>query len=290
MKKIFYFFLLISNGGMAQVYYSHYLDETSEWRYFQWPASGSSATSSKAVSVYFDGTEVINNYVYYKRYKAIKTIYSGNISVIFDVYLREDINGNFYRYDTATNTDILELDNNYIISFQNGTLIPNITGGTPCPAQVSFVEVSGLNLKRVTAGGYGFRLEGVGNSMLLCMIAGSSTIYSQLCSYTKQGNIYSELCSTSAEFPVPNRTNLNNHEFELVNMKIAPNPTSGNVQIESDSMIKSIEIIDVQGRSLELLHFNAYEIQFDMSRYQIGSYFAKIATSSGNITKKMIRN
>jgi hypothetical protein len=83
---------------------------------------------------------------------------------------------------------------------------------------------------------------------------------------------------------------LNNPNFELDNsVKVYPNPSKGNVNINCNFNIKSIELYDVQGRILETNLVNDVSKTIDISTKQNGIYFIKITTEKGIKVEKIIK-
>ena len=70
---------------------------------------------------------------------------------------------------------------------------------------------------------------------------------------------------------------------------VYPNPTTGNVTINSDFNIKSIELYDIQGRILETSFENSNTTKLDISGKQKGIYFLKITTENGSKIEKIIK-
>lgn len=68
-----------------------------------------------------------------------------------------------------------------------------------------------------------------------------------------------------------------------------PNPTKGNVTINSDSAIKSIELFDVQGRILQTIIEDRNSTQLDISNKSNGLYFIRITTEAGSKVEKIIK-
>lgn len=73
------------------------------------------------------------------------------------------------------------------------------------------------------------------------------------------------------------------------NLKIYPNPTSGFVSINSNEKIKSIELIDAQGRIINAILVNDTKLDLDISTYSNGIYFLKITTDKGSKVEKIIK-
>jgi hypothetical protein len=83
---------------------------------------------------------------------------------------------------------------------------------------------------------------------------------------------------------------LNNPNFELDNsVKVYPNPSKGNVNINCNFNIKSIALYDVQGRILETNLVNDVSKTIDISTKQNGIYFIKITTDKGIKVEKLIK-
>jgi len=67
---------------------------------------------------------------------------------------------------------------------------------------------------------------------------------------------------------------------------IFPNPTKGELRIESgDLKIESVEIYDISGK--KILH--STETTLNISQISTGTYFVKLKTDKGELTKKVIK-
>ena len=81
---------------------------------------------------------------------------------------------------------------------------------------------------------------------------------------------------------------LSNSIFEFdESVTVSPNPTNGNININSRFNIKSIELYDVQGRILETVIGNKNVI--DISDKTNGIYFLKINTENGSKVEKIVK-
>jgi len=308
-KKFIYIslLLLLSQLSSSQIYYSHYLDDTSEWRYVwrEYLPGGPchcGLTITSYHTDYFDGTVNYNGYVYYKKYTASYRF--AELSVSGATYIREDSNGKFYSLNDIVNGVEKEiLDNNYIQSLQNGSLVPDTVGSsTTCAATVSTVMLDGLTLKKVK--GLGYMIEGIGSSYggnfcqgiiyecNYCPVDNHIKDYKVLYSYSKNGSIYinpDTVGYDSSLYPIPKKTSLSVSQFNAVKTKIFPNPTSKSVEIQCDSVISLIEIFDIEGRKIETIINDGLSITVDLTDYQSGVYLLKIKTDFGVRTEKIFK-
>jgi hypothetical protein len=89
------------------------------------------------------------------------------------------------------------------------------------------------------------------------------------------------------------------NDLEFVNIKIYPNPTTGQLRITNYELrIERVEIIDVYGRkvgakfpsnSLEGWQPKADGVVLDISHLQAGIYFVRISSDFGKVVKKVIK-
>lgn len=74
-------------------------------------------------------------------------------------------------------------------------------------------------------------------------------------------------------------------------IKVHPNPTKGDVTINADSKIKSVEVYDAQGRIIQKqMGINSQEAKVSIHGSTSGMYIFKITTEKEVITKKVIKN
>jgi hypothetical protein len=74
-------------------------------------------------------------------------------------------------------------------------------------------------------------------------------------------------------------------------IKVHPNPTKGDVTINADSKIKSVEVYDAQGRIIQKqMGINSQEAKVSIHSSTSGMYIFKITTEKEVITKKVIKN
>ncbi|MCF6132831.1 T9SS type A sorting domain-containing protein [Flavobacterium wongokense] len=72
-------------------------------------------------------------------------------------------------------------------------------------------------------------------------------------------------------------------------ISIYPNPTRGNVNINCNNTIKSIQLYDIQGRLLQTSLIDKNETSIDISNQANGVYFVKIISDKGMGVKKIVK-
>lgn len=129
-----------------------------------------------------------------------------------------------------------------------------------------------------------------GHGNVLFKIRSKNTLVSGS-TVAKQANIY-------FDYNAPIDTNMAQTTFGTLNntvvhldesISIFPNPSNGNVNINSKFNIKTIELYDIQGRILETVIENSNESIIDVSTRQNGIYFLKITTDEGSKVEKIIK-
>ncbi|MBC7640924.1 MAG: T9SS type A sorting domain-containing protein [Flavobacterium sp.] len=83
---------------------------------------------------------------------------------------------------------------------------------------------------------------------------------------------------------------LANEEFGLEEVAIYPNPAVDNVNITSNENIKTVELIDIQGRMLQSKTINKLNTNIDISGYINGDYFVKVTSDKAQSSYKLIKN
>jgi hypothetical protein len=73
-------------------------------------------------------------------------------------------------------------------------------------------------------------------------------------------------------------------------LKFYPTPVKDNLTIESPGIIKSVELLDFQGRSLQKIDINSEVYKLDMSSCSQGIYLIRVITPGGNFMQKIIKN
>ncbi len=84
-------------------------------------------------------------------------------------------------------------------------------------------------------------------------------------------------------------TVLNNDNYSFFDFEYYPNPTKDIINISSNFSIKSIQLIDLQGRVLVSKITDTTQATLDVSDYSNGIYFLKVNSVNGEQTKKIIK-
>lgn len=317
--------LFISNFGYSQIYYSNYLDATSEWRIIEHHGEASYHDITFR-TIFFEGLENLNGYTYYKMYQTYYTIgydvdYStvispqSNNTTQFIGYFREDPNGKFYLLNNGTMPFIFNnqlfsngietvfFDNQTVLNSQIGDLYFNNFNTSSCQIDsLSIMNISATNYKLILSSLGGKSLEGVGKISDSCSspqsLDSALATFIRIHCYTKQGQTYTFYnnyqlpnfvlvdCNT---FPNANRQGLSTLTYENSSFKIFPNPANTIVNITSNNKnIKEITLSDMQGRILKTIEVNNINTQLDISNYQTGTYLITIKTDYGTSNNKLI--
>ncbi len=72
-------------------------------------------------------------------------------------------------------------------------------------------------------------------------------------------------------------------------IKMYPNPTKGNVKIDSESVILQIEMYDLSGRLMQTIVANDFFAELELTNRAAGIYFLKINTDKGIKVEKVIK-
>jgi hypothetical protein len=287
------FFLLLFNLSFAQVPYSNYWDNTSEWRYFSAGFDGVSGFILKYRTIYFDGYQNYNGQNYYRTFTKVNEVHNGiTTTTLTGPFLRrEDATGKFYSINANTGLEQISFDNQIIINAQIGDAYP-YDNGSCTVQQIDTKTINGTILKHVKGSllgeNYGV-LEGVGFVGNSCALGYEHITY--LNCYTKQGatlQLGPEDCSL---FPTPYRTFLgtNTNALDKI-LTFYPNPVHNTLKITNNNnlKIKSINIVNYLGQIV--LNENNPSETIDISTLASGNYLLKINTDNGTLTQKLIKN
>ena len=72
-------------------------------------------------------------------------------------------------------------------------------------------------------------------------------------------------------------------------MFIFPNPVTDIVKIQNGEDIISVSILDIYGRLLKTMEVNGKILELDMTSYKPGIYLIRAATSTGPVTRKIVK-
>jgi hypothetical protein len=79
-------------------------------------------------------------------------------------------------------------------------------------------------------------------------------------------------------------------EYELNNVVVYPNPTSGVVQIKNEEWrMENVEVYDAYGKLLNTMSVNDHTVTLDLSGYAKGTYFVRVTTERGVVTKRVVK-
>jgi uncharacterized repeat protein (TIGR01451 family) len=133
-------------------------------------------------------------------------------------------------------------------------------------------------------------LHSGGHGNILIKVKSKSTLV--------EGDIVSKKASIYFDYNAPVNTNMEITTFQALStpdlemdasIKIYPNPTKGNVNINCKNNIKSIQLFDVQGRVLQTEIVNETSKVIDVSSKAKGVYFLKILSDKGSKVEKIVR-
>ncbi len=83
--------------------------------------------------------------------------------------------------------------------------------------------------------------------------------------------------------------NLSTDDFASAQFKAFPNPTNGNWNISSSTIINKVSVYDILGKQVVSFAPNANEVVIDASSLTSGIYFARIEGIKGSKTVKLIK-
>lgn len=78
-------------------------------------------------------------------------------------------------------------------------------------------------------------------------------------------------------------------EFNVQNTKVYPNPVNDTLTIESDAILNSAVIYDINGREILVSSFEDVNYQLNLSALDAGLYFLKVFSNSGHTTLEIVK-
>ena len=81
------------------------------------------------------------------------------------------------------------------------------------------------------------------------------------------------------------------NDYTLDNSVIVyPNPTNGMVQIQNtEFLIQNVEVYDTYGKMLNVVNVNGNTAAIDLTGYAAGTYFVRVMTDRGVVTKRVVK-
>jgi hypothetical protein len=76
--------------------------------------------------------------------------------------------------------------------------------------------------------------------------------------------------------------------FDAKKLQIFPNPASDMVYIKSNHLVRTVEILNNAGQSLEVRDINAAQFQVNVSQLESGLYYFKLITEEGSTLRKVL--
>ncbi|MBD3583486.1 DUF7619 domain-containing protein [Flavobacterium selenitireducens] len=131
------------------------------------------------------------------------------------------------------------------------------------------------------SGGHGnilLKVRTRGNLQEGSTVANKANIYLNYTSSIETGTAYTTFEALSVGQP-----------SEGVSVNLYPNPVSDAFVVRADADIISLQLLDVQGRLLQVKMVDAKESLFDVSNRQTGVYFVKVTTTKGVRVEKIIK-
>lgn len=79
-------------------------------------------------------------------------------------------------------------------------------------------------------------------------------------------------------------------ESELPLLEVYPNPVQSQMHIKSQAIIRKMEIIDLNGETVDVKDINADALDYSMEDLASGAYYLRLITDEGVIVKKLVLN
>jgi hypothetical protein len=83
-------------------------------------------------------------------------------------------------------------------------------------------------------------------------------------------------------------TNLSVEDNMILNVKLYPNPTSGQLSIEAVDMTL-VSVYDLVGQCVMQMPAKDSQATLDMSQLQNGIYFVKVTTANGSVVQRVVK-
>ena len=85
-------------------------------------------------------------------------------------------------------------------------------------------------------------------------------------------------------------TGINDYTLDNT-VTVYPNPTTGLIQIENGEWrMENVEVYDAYGKLLNTMNVNDHTVNIDLIGYAKGTYFVRVTTERGVVTKRVVKN
>src|SRR5690606_82613 len=84
-------------------------------------------------------------------------------------------------------------------------------------------------------------------------------------------------------------TALGTQQHSLANVAVYPNPSTGIINVRSESMIENLSINDVTGKKIMTRDFNSNDVSVDISNLSNGIYFMSIQSGKQQQTVRIVK-
>lgn len=195
----------------------------------------------------------------------------------------------------------------YIINFENTGTAPATNIVVEMEINPDDLDISSLQLQNTSHSSYtkitGNKVEFMMKDINLAALAhGNIALKIKSKNTLVSGDSISNKANIYFDYNYPVETNeavttISNATLQTTDLvknstiNIFPNPTKGDVNIEANSKIKSVEIYDAQGRIVQKqIGINAEKTKLSIHNANSGMYIFKIITEKETVTKKVIKN
>ena len=197
----------------------------------------------------------------------------------------------FMSYGTVTLTALFEADSTGSVVAPTVTT-NDATGITQTTATLNGAVTAGD--ETITAQGFEWK-ETAGGTYTVVNATGATMSYDLTgltpnTSYTFKAFATTASGTTYGEEKTFTTEPVGINDYELSNVVVYPNPTKGMVQIQNaEFRIQNVEVYDAYGKMLNVVNVNGNAAAIDLTSYASGTYFVKIMTENGVVTKRVVK-
>ncbi|MFD2561386.1 Ig-like domain-containing protein [Aquimarina rubra] len=206
---------------------------------------------------------------------------SGPVTIDVNANVATDIggNGNAAASQAVANYDITSPD----VGITSAETSP--TDNSPFSITITFSEdIIGFDINDLIVGnGTASNLSGSGSSFTADITASALGEVTIDINSNSVNDIAGNGNTAATQFSIQYNPLLTIDDFESVNFKIYPNPTSGDVTISIP--LKRVEIYTVAGTKI----FETKEASFSISEFSSGIYFVSVETEKGRALRKLVK-